>query len=268
MPDALASFQETWKTSVSAPLRFLGAGVADTPSEDYDATLLSDILATRGVDPAARLGAYRQQYWYRLFTLLQAEFPLAGHLIGWEAFNPLADRCLRDHPPGRNLTNLGSTFPSWLRSAGAADDLVEACRVDAAWTRCFHAPDLPPPGPEHIAALAAGELDLGLQPSVQVLRLSHDWLSLRATLGGEDPPTPGPPPEDPDNWILSRQGSMMSWDRVPSELAKILDGMRRGSGWLATIEHAAHRSSRVVKNLTNWFSLGASRNWWSLREPE
>lgn len=264
MPESLASFQELWRKGTSAPLRFLGPGRADAPESDYVQALLEDIETARGVGPAARLDAYRKQYWFRLFTLMQEEYPLAGHLIGWEAFNPLADRFLRAHPPGRNLTRLGSGFPAWLRGEGADDLLVECSRVDAAWTRCFHAPELAVPEQEHLPALAAGELDLGLQPSVQVLRLSRDWLSLRARL--DDPGTPlGPPPPKAGTWILARQGQQLAWDLVDPVLGNLLDAMRRGTGWLEALENAASKSPRVAKHLGDWFSLGASRCWWCLR---
>lgn len=264
MPDTLVEFQQTWRNSTSVPLRFLGPGIADAPSTDYDSALVQDIVPAQGVSAVDRLGAYRRQYWYRLFTLMQEEHPLAGLLVGWEAFNPLVDRFLRAKPPGRNLTDLGAGFPSWLRSIKAEDSLVEACRVDAAWSRCFHAESLPLPGEDDLAALGEGTLDLVLQPSVQILRTERDWLGLRTRLTDSDIAM-DLPPQDPAVWVLSRQGSTIAWDSVDPRLGKLLDVMRRGSGWMETLERAATRAPAIVERVPEWFALGASRHWWSVR---
>lgn len=264
MLETLTDFQARWMNSTSAPLRFLGPGIADAPSSDYDPGLLEDIVPARGVSAPDRLGAYRRQYWFRLFTLMQEEHPLAGVLIGWEAFNPLVDRFLRSKPSCRNLTDLSAGFPSWLRSIGADDALIEACRVNAAWSRAFHAGSLPVPGQEDLAALAEGTADLVLQPSVQILRTDRDWLGLRANLTDSDEPVETPPPS-PAVWVLSRQGSVLAWDAVDPRLGKLLDAMRRGSGWMETLERAATRTPAIVERVPEWFALGASRQWWGLR---
>ncbi|MBK9577634.1 MAG: putative DNA-binding domain-containing protein [Fibrobacteres bacterium] len=264
MPDALLEFQERWMRSASAPLRFLAPGVADAPSSDYDPLLVQDIVPAQSVSAIDRLGAYRRQYWYRLFTLMQEEHPIAGLLEGWEAFNPLADRFLRTRLPGRNLTDLASGFPSWLRSVGATDQLVEACRVDAALSRCFRAGTLALPGEDDLAALGDGTLDLVLQPAVQILRTERDWLALRAR-PTDSVASMGIPPLAPAVWVLSRQGTTIAWDSVDPRLGKLLDAMRRGSGWRETLERAATRSPAIVDRIAEWFALGASRQWWGVR---
>lgn len=264
MPDTLLDFQESWRKSTSAPLRFLGPGIAEVPVSDYDPALVAGIVPARGLAAEERLGAYRRQYWFRLFTLLQEEYPLAGHLLGWEAFNPLADRYLRSKTIGRDPRTLGAGLPSWLRSAGADDQLVEACRVDAAWSRCFHAEALPRPSEGDLAALGDGTLDLVLQPSVQILRTERDWLGLRALLT-DSVTTAETPAAAPAVWILSRQGSRISWDSVDPRLGRLLDAMRRGSGWIETLDRAANRSPSLLKHVPEWFALGASRQWWSIR---
>lgn len=263
MLDSLVDFQTAWMRSTSAPLRFLAPGIADAPIVDYDRDLLDDILPRRGLDAATRLDAYRKQYWFRLLTLMQEEYPTAGHLIGWEEFNPRAAEFLRGHPPGRDLTRLGRLFPSWLRATGESDDVVEASRADAAWNRCFLAPGMPAPTQEHLEALASGELGLGLQPSVQVLRLSRDWLSLRAR-SEETHPVPGPPPPDQGVWALARNGGSIQWDRIDPVLGRLLVSMRRGSSWQESLERVARRHPPAVENLGVWFALGAKRGWWSL----
>lgn len=263
-PMNLGAFQEAWRDSTAAPLRFLGKGAVEVSESDYRPELMEAIEHRQGLGPAARLGAYRQQYWFRLFTTMQNDFPLAGHLIGWEAFNPLVDRYLRKHPPGRNLTTLGAKFPSWLREFHVDPLLVEACRVDAAWSRTFHAPQRPAPGNEHLDALREGRLDLAIQPCVQVLDLRRDWFSIRPAVVAAEPVAKGAPPATDKIWVLGRQGRILSMDPVDPELGKILEAMRRGSGWMNVLERAVTRNPQIASKVGDWFALGTLRRWWAL----
>lgn len=267
MPDTnLLDFQNSWREGVAAPLRFAGAGIATAPPEDYPPSLVRRIEDDTPPGAVVRLGAYRTQYWFRLFTLLQEENPLLGHLLGWEEFNPLAAAFLRDRPPGRNLSRLGEGFPAWLRTREMDPVLVEAARVDASWNRCFLAPSLPTPTSADLARIEAGKVDLVLQPSVQILSLTRNWFPLRSALLAAEEVRAGPPAPEPVHLVLSRRDRSMFLDPVDAELARILDAVRRGSGWMAVLERSVARKPGLVRHIQEWFALGAHRSWWALAE--
>jgi hypothetical protein len=262
---ALVQFQKRWADSASAPLLFLGGGRAEVPARDYDRDLLSAIVPANGVDAAARLGAYRQQYWFRLITLMQKDFPLAGHLLGWEEFNPLAARYLVEHPPTGDLDELGEAFPSWLGKSGGPPLVVESARVDLAWSRAFGAEDLTLPAPEDLARLTEGAFEIVLQPCVQILSTSRNWFPLRISLAeGADVPA-GAPKADRQAFAVSRTGSVLRAEPLEPVLAKILRGMRRRS-WIESLERVVAAHPEAEERIPEWFSKGISLGWWAVVE--
>ena len=262
---ALRDFQERWADSTSAPLRFLGQGRAEVPAEDYDRKLLASILPGNGVDAVARLGAYHLQYWFRLITLMQKDFPLAGHLLGWEEFNPLAASYLKEHPPTSDLDLLGRDFPTWLGKQDLPALLVESTRVDLAWNLAFGAADLPVPGPEDVDRLAAGEIGIVLQPSVRILSASRNWFPLRISLAEGDAVPAGPPKPRRGTFVVSRTGSVLRAESVEPLLAKVLRGMRNRS-WIESLERIVGTHPEAEERVSDWFSLGISLGWWGVVE--
>lgn len=263
---ALRAFQRSWAASTSAPLRFLGAGRAEVPTGDYEATLLAGIREAQGVDAADRLGAYRMQYWFRLITLMQKDNPLLGHLLGWEAFNPLAAAYLRAHPPGRDPSRLSDAFPDWLRTRGSRSTWIEAARVDHAWEEVFRADEAPRPDAASLEAVATGRAEIVLQPSLRLVRLGRDWITLRfALLSGEEV-EPGPPPVRPRHWSLSRQGSTLRADPLEPGMADLLGEMAAGRSWLEALEALGARRPRMAGRVGGWFASGQRWGIWAIRE--
>jgi len=264
---ALRDFQRRWVDSTSAPLRFLGKGRAEVPVDDYDRTLLASILPGNGLEAVARLGAYRQQYWFRLITLMQKDFPLAGHLLGWEEFNPLAAGYLREHPPTGDLDRLGQAFPAWLGRWGSPPLVRESAHVDLAWGRAFSAEDLPLPVPEDISRLTVGEIAIVLQPSVQILSTSRNWFPLRISLAEEAEVPTGAPKPRRGTFVVSRTGSVLRAEPVEPLLAKVLRGMRRRS-WIEALERVVASHPEAEERIPDWFSRGLSLGWWAVAQVE
>jgi len=264
--NALRDFQLLWRDSTSAALRFPEPGRAEVPEEDYAEELLSGIVGSRGVGASARLGAYRLQYWFRLITLLQKDFPLVGHLLGWEAFNPLAAGFLREHPPTDDLDRVGERFPGWLREHRASAFAVEASRVDLAWNQCFSAPDLRTPAHPDLERLGSGEVGIQLQPSVRILSATRDWFPLRIALLEERPVPPGPPARFHSAWVVSRTGSILRAEAVDPILARFLRRLRRHP-WIDALEHLAGSHPEATRRIPEWFARGLALGWWGM-DPE
>ncbi len=61
--------------------------------------------------PLAGLSDYNRQYWFRLFTVLQDDFPLGSRLLGYWKFNKLAESYLQCHPPtGYDIHTVSRNF--------------------------------------------------------------------------------------------------------------------------------------------------------------
>ena len=261
--NALRDFQARWRSSTSAPLRFPSPGRAEVPEGDYDGRLLSEIAESRGVDASARLGAYRLQYWFRLVTLLQKDFPLVGHVLGWEDFNPLASRYLLEHPATEDLDRLGDSFPGWIRVHGTSSAAAEAARVDLAWNQAFSAPELRSPSAEDLGRLGSGEIGLRLQPAVRILSATRDWFPLRVSILQEEPVPVGLPKPLRSAWTVSRTGSTLRAEPVDPLLAAFLRDLRRRP-WMDALERLAGTHPEATGSIPEWFARGLALGWWGV----
>jgi len=259
----LRDFQRRWMASTSAPLRFPEPGRVEVPVEDYDGQMLSQIVGSGGVPAATRLGAYRLQYWFRLITLMQKDFPLAGHILGWEEFNPLAARYLQEHPPTEDLDRLGDLFPAWVRAHGTSALAVEAARVDLAWNQAFSAPVLRIPGSADLERLGSGETSIVLQPAVRILSATRDWFTLRLGLLQELSVPEGSPKPLRSAWIVSRTGSILRAEPLEPLLATFLRDLRRRP-WIDALERLAGKHPEATGSIPDWFARGLALGWWGV----
>jgi len=261
---ALRNLQESWAESVAAPLRFTAPGRAEVPSSDYDPDLVAQILSHGGVSGAERLDAYRLQYWFRLITLMQKDFPLLGHLLGWEAFNPLAAAYLQEVPPGRNPSGLGDGFPSWLAGRKADRQWIEAAEVDRNWNEVFDAPEAKRPTADDLENIASGKSEIVLQPTVRLMRLGRDWIPLRFALENAEP-VPEKPRVSRRWWILSRSGSSLRGDAIEPGFAKLIEGLQAGVPWSQAIAAVVEARPMVAKSIGRWFETGQRWGIWGVR---
>ncbi len=160
-PAELADFQRWFGTEVSRPLRARSSSHATrafAPEASDARESQARLRGVNGLDGHARLDIYNRQYWYRLVTILQDEYPCAVHLLGLEAFNGWAVRYLMAHPPaspyladmdagfpafvGRRLrASRGTTAPKALQGAEWRAAVREALAYDKALSRAIDAPD-------------------------------------------------------------------------------------------------------------------------------
>lgn len=144
-PAALSDFQR-WMGRASA--RPLLAGNATVPRGVDGASLRLEAnarLRTRGgMSGLERLEVYNRQYWFRLITIMQEEYPCALHVIGLDAFNGWVIRYLDAHPPASPyLATLDAGFPEFVRKRHRGKDrdkALEAMAYDKALSRAFDAP--------------------------------------------------------------------------------------------------------------------------------
>jgi hypothetical protein len=172
-PRWLADLQRAFSSALRAPLD-RSTLTLRAREESYGAEILGEVLPRGDTTPAARLAVYNRQYWFRLFTVLQGEFPLTARVAGFWGFNAVAERHLLERPPssfdiGRAadgfeamiLRLAASDLPSTLRDRHLA--LHDAASIDEAFRAVASSPDEPAfrPGPDDTAAL----LERGLAAS-------------------------------------------------------------------------------------------------------
>jgi hypothetical protein len=125
-----------------------------------------------------RLEIYNRQYWFRLQTAFNEDFPGLRAVVGAERFDTLMNAYLAAHPSRSfTLRNLGSKLADWLtlnpQYAGRRLQLaLDVVYVEWACIAAFDNAELPPLNIEEVAAVGA-DSHLGLQPHVQLLALSY-----------------------------------------------------------------------------------------------
>lgn len=130
------------------------------------------------LSPFERLEIYNRQYWFRIISAFDEDFPALAAVVGPRAFEKLARAYLQDNPSHSfTLRNLGSQLESWLREhpalAGKHLQLaLDVARLEWAHIEAFDN------GEERALTLAdMGQLgegsQLSLQPHLRLLHLVH-----------------------------------------------------------------------------------------------
>ncbi|MDB5105036.1 MAG: hypothetical protein JWP91_2725 [Fibrobacteres bacterium] len=143
------------------------------------------VRAKGGLGGFGRLGIYNQQYWFRLVSVMQADYTCAIHIMGLRPFNDWAIRYLLAHPPSSPfLAELDAGFPAFLEKEFEGPDrdaVVQAIAYERALSRAFDAGEgmpLASAGREAPADLMSARLCLA--PHLTPLHVDWDFAGFRA----------------------------------------------------------------------------------------
>lgn len=172
--------------------------VSDPSARDLADTRLRE---KGGMGGFARLGVYNQQYWFRLVTVMQADYACAIHLMGLRPFNDYAIRYLQAHPPASPfLSELDKDFPTFLEAKYEGRDraaVLQAIAYERALSKAFDAAEGETVARAGLAPAALMASCLRLAPHVTALHVDWDFAEYRSrcvqdeSLEAEmDPPLP------------------------------------------------------------------------------
>ncbi|CAG1008785.1 MAG: DUF2063 domain-containing protein [Rhizobiaceae bacterium] len=124
----------------TATLDLFAAALTDPRSP-----LPAGLTTARGDADAARFAVYRNNVHVGLTNALAQRFPVTEQLVGAEFFRGMARIYAQDHKPASPLMfEYGDDFPDFIAgfvpAAGLAY-LPDVARVEAAWSRAYHAAD-------------------------------------------------------------------------------------------------------------------------------
>lgn len=231
-----------------------------TEAADPDPPSLDRIF--RGTDelaPFDRIAIYRGMYRERLVDALRETFPNLARFLG-ERFPGLGEEYVRRHPSehhdvgkvGRRLAAFLARYPDPERP-----DLAELAELEWARNEVFFAPDAGATGPEALAGLspeAAGAARLSLSPTLRVLTLDHDVLSLWRRLERGEPPEP--PIPGPTAAAVWRRGFEVFHCALSLHEAAALSSAREGAPLAAICAHFADRpdpAGEAHGAISTWF---------------
>lgn len=133
IPTEIRSIQEWFATVISQPLTESDAiqpiSYSGNPVEEEAQKFISGSCKLK---PHKRLEIYNQQFWFRLFNFLEANFPLTSRLLGRDKFKKVATEFLVDNPPDHwSLTFLGKNFPKWIKPKNYPKLIEHSIEIDA-----------------------------------------------------------------------------------------------------------------------------------------
>ncbi len=224
--------------------------------------LIDDSATILGRDLSRGMTAYHRQYWMRLFTVLQGQFPLLCALIGAAPFNVLAQDYLLAHPPAhRDLGEIPMSFCEF-----AASELAERERtgleIDYAFWHCFRAPVDEPLQVE--ASEIGGLATQTLEPRASVRIVWEAWNLMEVRARDEDIDLVKL--AEPAAWVVYRAESSIRFERLATMEAKVLTWMAKEplGGALARAQEQMD-AARLAENVGAWLARAVSRNHWRAR---
>lgn len=177
-PAGLEGLQKAFGRSIAVPFAFDGAaGDYEVQVDRYDPELVSKIRDGGSRSAAQRLALYNQQYWFRLLTIMQEEYPLAESLLGIHEFNQMAMAYLDAHPPcSPRLRDLSDSLVGFLRTSrwGSAP-VVAAAELEWRYIQAFDAAQRPAFAAPDDEAGRAALMEQPLQFQPHVFLWSEEW---------------------------------------------------------------------------------------------
>ncbi|MBK9519631.1 MAG: putative DNA-binding domain-containing protein [Anaeromyxobacter sp.] len=235
-----------------------------------------------------RLAVYHRQYWFRLLTAMQEDFPLLTALMGHWEFNGWAAGYLRVHPPrGGGLQRLADGFLGHLDGVlpsqglrGGTPELVpraallEAAAIDAAWREVLLAEEAAPFDPAGLQAEGWASLRLGRRPGFGLVSEHWPLCDLRRRVGaaGVDRRAPLPPRHGRRRWVLfGRAGARLFELEVPprqAQLLELLEELPVGEA-LAVLEARCRGAERdrLPAQVERWLAQGVELGLFAAVSP-
>lgn len=137
-------------------------------------------VVANGIEPAARLGIYRNTFASVLTNALRLSYPAVHRLVAAECFEGAARVFMEEQPPQcPDLDGYGAGFPEFLARfapVAALAYLPGVARLERAVSRALHAQDAEPLDIARLAALTEDEqarVRFAPHPSVGLVRADH-----------------------------------------------------------------------------------------------
>ncbi|MFN3624290.1 MAG: putative DNA-binding domain-containing protein [Hyphomicrobium sp.] len=230
-----------------------------------DDALLAQLTDGAHASRKTLLGVYRHAYMARLVEVLSNEYPVLRRYMGEEPFRALARAFLTAHPSRtQNARWVGRSLPEFARqhwAERARPEVAELGEIERAVSDAFDSADAPILRFADLAAIepgAWGQLTLELHPSVRLLHGETNAFDIWKALKDDAPAPPLQRPDQPEHWIVWRNGTTPKVRPMPYEEAMMCEEASRGSTFgalcqmLATYDDPDNAPLRAAQYLGAW----------------
>ncbi|NGX60760.1 MAG: hypothetical protein K940chlam9_00228 [Chlamydiae bacterium] len=268
-PKMLQEIQNWFGKTISIPLQH----DHKLPNENLAAEKY--ILPSPTLNPHARIELYHQQYWWRLLSCLQENFPMVTRLFGYDDFNQkIAIPYLSAHPPSHwGLNRLGESLPQWIRANYHAKDrdlIVQAAEIDWAAKKAFWIKSLPPPLWETLSEEKIATTPLRLQPHVSLFSFESDLFHFRTAFLEHDVSYydhhPFPPLDHrKSHFVLYRHTrNHVHFKEITEAAYTLLQAFAKRASLQEACTHLEgkpHLEKQAEGEIPLWFKEWSSQNW-------
>jgi hypothetical protein len=212
------------------------------------------------LSPLERLDIYANMYVARHHDSLAEDFPKVGQLLGEDAFARAALLYAREFPSEHpSLGRYGRHFADFLRGAeytSVRADIADLAQLEWARAEAFVARDAMTVKVDQLREHAAegfARLRLGLGPSVRLLNLAHDVMTLWQALEDEIAAAKAKPEE---TWLLVwRKEHRVFHARIEEDESAALRALQEGqplAGALEAFARSVEPAATAMKALVSW----------------
>ncbi|RVD56749.1 DNA-binding domain-containing protein [Mesorhizobium sp. M7A.F.Ca.ET.027.03.2.1] len=155
---------------------------------DASKPIPTGVTSARGCADAVRFAVYRNNVFVGLTKALAQRFPVTELLVGTEFFTGMARAYAQDNKPASPLIiSYGDDFADFIAAfepAKSVTYLADVARLEAAWTRAYHAADEVPlalPALTKLAPETLAQLRMELHPSAELVASQYPIGSIWAS---------------------------------------------------------------------------------------
>lgn len=242
-------------------------GKYQIPIYDEDLSIQIHQKMTNGplLTAEQRIGLYNQQYWWRLFNVLQSHYPTLTRLFLNEFNEAISLPYLKKYPVGSSLHELGDKLPDWINEEYFKEDrnlILPLAQIDAAYHRLWFAPKKQP----LINVLV--DQQIFLQPYIALFAMHADLFAFRRDLLNEDPnywATHDLPEiqrsKNKRYFVQYRQEVELIVEEISEAEHKLLSSFQQGSSIQKAIALLEEQEADLP--IGSWFKTWASRCWFT-----
>ncbi len=273
-PESLRRLQLAFGHSIATPFLFGELDGVECQVDKYDRLAVSQMVARGPLSGVERLAVYNQQYWFRLLTVMQEEYPLMERILGVREFNKLVTAYLNVYPSSApSLRHLSDRFVDFLTSdaAGAHGTAItiQTARLEYLYIQAFDAEELPPLTFATMEeAEAAMSKPLRFQPHVGFSKT--DWAlveSRRAIRKDPDIQTINPE-EKAEYWAVFRGKNGVSSHQLDRLQWPLIQALFAGQPFAEACESVASTMQdcdleAFSEGIQGWFATWAGLGWFA-----
>lgn len=256
----IQDFQTQFGQQICIPFDF-STGAFRIQTENYDHDFCHRIRDDLGLSAATRIAAYNGQYWFRLLSILQEDYPLCAQVIGLWQFNQMASEFLDKRPStDYQFNQLSEGFFDYWSAKNSDPMLEQALRIDRAYRQVFLSAK-----PQ--AWIGQGEnTDRGLCWNDNIHCLAQNWelIQARQTLdSNNEKPISSPNPCE-EYWIVFRLDLHIHSKQIDKEFFHLLQSLKQGISLDQSLEELQLQfpDSNLESKVGEWFQFGMRYQWW------